>query len=460
MSNRTIALPITVADIVEEYAAKVANVDNAIADFKTALDTIKGASVVSGYYVENVVGDLYLRPDAIRLNLRKSGWKAVWSRLQIDRVASARDKRLFEQTLADPPELTLDNAKATFGDYLLRPRFHALRGLAECFIQLDPAYKSHSKVKIGVAGLPKRVILSNVGRYGSWGRDLLINILNALAAVQGKPLVDHEELRGVDAFGCSISGHKAGEFAFDGAPLKRYDGTEWTPPARGVTLRKFQNGNGHVIFDPPTLLDINRALAEFYGEVLPDVEDDGEDGELFMRRASPEVAKDLQFYPTPRAVIETVLYEIGITNPETRWAEKFEPKSGLEPSCGDGRIMDVVRERRHRIMGVEVHQGRAEAAKRKGHAVVVGNFLERPAAPHFDFVVMNPPFYGVHWKKHLAHAQRFVKPDGVLACILPASAEYDHGVAKQTGGRWHDLPVASFAESGTNIPTGYLVWRA
>lgn len=72
-------------------------------------------------------------------------------------------------------------------------------------------------------------------------------------------------------------------------------------------------------------------------------------------------------------------------------------------------------------------------------------------------VVMNPPFYGRHYVKHVLHALKFLKPGGVLVSVLPASAHYDH---KELEGRWEDLPVASFAESGTNIPTGYLIVRA
>jgi hypothetical protein len=457
MSNRTIALPVTVADIVEEYDAKIAGLGESIARFEAAQTAMRSATCIQGVYAESVFTDARFYENAIKLNLRKSGWKAVYRRLDVERLASAKDKKLFEQTLADPPALTLDNAKATFGKYLLQPRFHALRGLAEVFSGLDPAYKSHSKVKIGVAGLPKRVIIGNVGGYGSWGRDRLRDILNALAAAQGKPLVEHDELTRVDRLGGFE--HRAGEVAFDGSPIKAYrDGkdVEWTPPARGVTLKKFLNGNGHVIFDAPTLLDINRALAEFYGEVLPDAEDDAPKA----KRASTNVSADLQFYPTPRKAIETVLDEIGLAPTRDRWNDATPARAVLEPSCGDGRILDVIRERGHRGLGVEVHPARAAAAKTKGHAVIVANFLERPAEPLFDFVVLNPPFSGRHWMKHLAHAKRFVKPGGTLACILPASAEYDHGVAKEHGGEWHDLPVASFSESGTNIPTGFLVWRA
>jgi len=54
------------------------------------------------------------------------------------------------------------------------------------------------------------------------------------------------------------------------------------------------------------------------------------------------------------------------------------------------------------------------------------------------------------------HALGFLKPRGVLVSILPASAYYDH---KELKGEWRDLPVASFAEAGTNVPTGMLKMR-
>jgi hypothetical protein len=80
-------------------------------------------------------------------------------------------------------------------------------------------------------------------------------------------------------------------------------------------------------------------------------------------------------------------------------------------------------------------------------------------------VVMNPPFNGTHWRKHLDHARKFVKPAdpeqrfgrrgaGCVICILPATAYYD-GHLDDLNGQWQDLPVASFAASGTNVPTGF-----
>lgn len=435
----------TVLDLVDEYDEKNAAMDDAIASFEAAFSKLELAASVQGKFVAPVTRHRpYLSPSELRSNLLKSAWKAIYDRLQIDMIASAKDKKLFERTLEQPPELTFDNAKATFGDYLMRPRHHILRGLAEVFSDLDRAYKSHSKVKIGVKGLPKRVIISSYGGYGSYGRDKLRDIVNALAAYQGKPLMSHDELSAIEA------AHGSSEDAvLDGRTIawkSKYREGEYQTLDRGLTIRKFSNGNAHVFFAPSALLDINRALAEFYGEVLPDAEE-----EDAKHQASTAVSKDLQFYWSPADVIARAMDVAGIYS-----GREAPPHRVLEPSCGDGRILDELRARGCRPFGIEVHAGRAAEARAKGHSVLTGNFLEQPARPDFDFVVMNPPFYGRHYIKHVNHALKFLKPGGTLVSILPATAHYDH---QELQGQWTDLPVGSFSEAGTNVPTGILKIR-
>ncbi|MCF3932887.1 DUF4942 domain-containing protein [Acuticoccus sp. M5D2P5] len=442
------ALQRTVSDLIDEYDAKVASVPAAIEHFKDAYSALEMAATVQGKFVAPILRHQpHVHESDLKRNLLKSGWKSIYDRLQIDRIASAQDRRLFERTIENPPELTFENAKATFGDYLQRPRHHILRGLAEVFADLDPAYKSHSRIKIGVKGLPKRVILTSFGDYsGTYGRDKLRDIVNALAAYRGQPLMGHEEFQAISA------AHRAGEDAvLDGRTIAlndRYSKGEYQTIDRGITIRKFQNGNAHVFFDPPTLLDINRALAEFYGEVLPDVEEETE-----QPRAGTSVSKDLQFYWSPRPVVEKALDLAGVFDLR-EWQYNRPPAlSVLEPSCGDGRIMDAVRERGHRVFGIEYHAGRAAEARAKGHDVLTANFLECPPRPEYDRVVMNPPFYGRHYVKHVRHALGFLKDGGKLVSVLPATAWYDH---REFSGEWRDLPVGSFSAAGTNVPTGLL----
>lgn len=461
MNTQTrIALPTTAADLIEEHDQKAARIPEAIEAYEAASTALDSAATVRGHYVERIAPPVLLSEAQLRKNLLCSAWRAIYSHLQIDHIATAKDKQEIERSFADPAPLTLDNVKATFGDYFLRPRFHVLRGLAEVFTQLDPAYKSHSKVRLGVKGLPKRVVLTYWGDYAhGHAFDRFVDIVNGLATLRGQKPFEWSER------GAIQTAHDRGEDAIlDGRsyttqPRYSHQKAEtYETVDRGLTVRRFKNGNAHVFFDKWALLDINRALAEFYGEVLPDV-----DPQNPTKAPSTAVAKDLQFYWTPPDVVRAALDFAGIHSRDYYRGDRPQLHI-LEPSCGDGRIMDAVRERGFYCFGIEYHAGRAAEAKSKGHPVHVANFLEQhpPSDPAhlFDKVVMNPPFYGKHYAKHVRHALKFLKPKGTLVAILPATARYDHDelhdLAPDKGNcsnNWRDLPTASFAEAGTNVPT-------
>jgi Domain of unknown function (DUF4942)/Uncharacterised methyltransferase family (DUF6094) len=432
MSENEIALLRRLPDVVAEYDAKVANIQNAIAAFEKAGTDLKTAATVGGTWgrVDIKTGSVY--ESTIKDSLCSSAWLHIYSGLQIDRIATAADKKRFERGMADPAPFTLENIRATYGKYILDPRGNILRGLAEVFCDLDPAYKSHERVKIGVDGLPKRIIMTGFGEWSGWGRDKTKDILNALASCQGKAFVEYG-----DVYKFVDLAAKLGNATLEG---------------RGVSLRVFKNGNGHLFFEPDTLRDINLALAEYYGEVLADCYDDGEEPE---KRQSTAVSKDLQYYPTPKAVVERVIDNL----------YHLEGTKILEPSCGCGRFMDALRSKGAHVFGIEVDAGRAEECRAKGHKVLTANFLETVPTSDYDRVVMNPPFYRRHYAQHVKHALKFLKPDGVLTAILPITARYDHGALDDVlpkgrwGEPWSDLPVGSFRESGTNINTTVLTIR-
>lgn len=446
--DQALRLPMTIADLVAEYDEKDAQIETVADAYNQAHVMLETSCTVQGTFADTVGSHSKPHIATLKANLLKSAWRATYNRLQIAEIASAKDKKLFDQALADPPAFTLDNAKSTFGDYFIRPRFHVLRGMAEAFTALDDSYKSHSKVKIGVKGLPKRVILSGFDGYHSWSLDRFTDIVNALAIYQGKPQISWDEIRAMRAE------HASGNDAiFDGrtsAIEPRYGKTESIKMLdRGLTVRKFQNGNAHIFFEKWALFDINKALSEFYGEVLPDAEEKGA-----KPSQSTAVAKDLQFYASPPAVIAAAMERAEIyTRANYRFGAELPEYRVLEPSCGDGRILDELRARGCSVYGIEFDAKRASEARAKGHAVLTANFLDCEPTGDFDKVVMNPPFYGRHYVKHVNHALKFLKPGGVLVAVLPATAHYDH---KELEGHWQDLPIASFAESGTNVPTGIL----
>lgn len=417
------------SEIVDEYEAKREAIPAALATFKQQTTGLETACNIGGAYGGTIwSGDRYSsapnpHESHLRATLLKSAWRHVMTGLNINDIATAKDRSQIETSMTNPPEFTLDNIRATFGKYLVDPRSHILRGVAEAFCDLDPAYKSHSKVKIGVEGLPKRIILSNaLPEYGGGYREKqLEDVLNAMAALHSEPRLEYSE---IDAL------KKA---------AKRGD----DPAVFGVTLRGFQNGNCHLIFDKSAQRTINLALAEYYGDVLPDTPDEPQ-----KKQPGTDLAKDLQFYPTPAAAAQALVDRLHLKGGEAI----------LEPSCGTGAIMDALQahERGYslRVTGIECHAGRADEARARGHHVQTANFLRVAPQPIFDFVVMNPPFYGKHYQKHVTHARKFLKPDGVLYAILPVTAFTDHGFTGKDWEAWRDLPVGSFSESGTNINTG------
>lgn len=445
MSSTQLAKAANINDIIQEYNEKRENVKLLLENFHNACSDFNMGATIRGTYAETVLQTSTPSDCKVEKNLLMSAWRHVYSICNVDMIASANDKKKFEHLFQNPPEFTKDNALSIFGDFLQDPRHHILKGLAEVFTELDPAYKSHSKVKIGVSGLPKKIIISGFAQFGNtYAKERLMNVINSLAMYQNIERIDYNEMSmiehiairlGQDAIldsdwylRCKKSKESSNkELSLDSKVFESYD--------RGITIRAFKNGNCHVIFDKKALNDINKALAEYYGEVLPDAEE-----ENVKPSASTAVSKDLQYYPTPQEVINKMI----------SWINIKEDSKVLEPSCGDGRILDALKEINCTATGIEYHPQRANEARNKGHSVICANFLEEPPQAIYDIVIMNPPFYGKHYVKHVNHALKFLKDGGQLISVLPASARYDHHILK---GRWSDLPVGSFSSSGTNIPT-------
>lgn len=414
-----IALRRKIIDFVREYDEKKAQISEALKAFEDAGVALKKAATICGTYGNTHIDTGNVHKTTLYESLNISAWEHSYNFLNIDYAASAKDKKKYQQAIANPPEFTFDNVAATFGCYVLNRRDNILRGLAEVFSDLDPAFKSHEKMKIGVKGLPKRVIVGGVHSYWGGGKEKLRDIINAIALYEEKPLVTHDEM---DAL-----------FENEDALLK----------SRGIRLKRYRNDNGHLYFEPQTLKSVNKALAEYYGNVLADC---CEEHRPNAPKQSTNVAKDLQYYPTPQEIVDRVLSDILIR----------EGQNILEPSCGCGRFLDALREKNVHTLGVEVDLGRVRQCQKKGHRILQGNFLEIDPFQDFDHVIMNPPFYGKHYAKHVKHALKFLRKGGTLTAILPITARYDHGLVD---GSWVDLPVGSFRESGTNINTCILTIR-
>lgn len=446
--NTEVAHSIRISDLLAEYESKKAAMADTLADWEASQKRVEAATSINGAYGGSLwsSGHRFLNVKTMQKVLLISAWRRVYQGLNIEAISTTKERDAFERSMQDPPEFTAENIKASFGEHVLNPRQVILRGLAEVFCQLDKAYRSHSNVKIGVQGLPKRVIVEGCGETYSYGFNRLRDVLNALAAYRGIQSPVYSTLNDLhrDAKRDGVA-----EWIVPG------DEAEGIPPKpQGVKVKAFKNGNVHVMFDKVACLDINRALAEFYGDALPDAVD-----ETPTKKHSTAVAKDLAFYRTPAAVVDQILSKV--------YVRKGVFKA-LEPSCGDGALLGPLSEflgSEASLAGVEVDRGRVNECREAGHAVYWGNFLEMCLEPEYDLIVMNPPFYGKHWMKHVEKAWSLLKPGGQLLSILPATARYDghleslrlpEAAWSYFSRSWTDLPPGSFLESGTGVPTGIL----
>lgn len=436
--------------LIEEYNRKIADIPVVIESFRNALQALKYASTTQGTYGELRISSEFPNEHEMTLSLRRSAWRTVYEKFNFKNLMTTEERKRFENSInREPPDFTLDALRGTFGDKIRNPRMAILKGLAEAFCSLDQSYKSHSKVKIGVKGLPKKVIFQQWGISDYDVINRIADTLNALRLVQNRGPVHSNDIRWNIRASEEEKNDRSGFLSNPDLDPKVRANTEKV--IEGVSFKKFQKGTIHVIFDADTLKDINYALAEYYGDVLPDTED--EKGSQY-RSKSTEVAIDLQFYRTPKDAARRLVNQICVTK-DTKI---------LEPSCGDGALIsELLRAGANvqNIDGYEFDTGRVSKCITKGFRVCRANFLEVPPEERYDIVVMNPPFYGKHYLKHIEHAIKFLKPGGTLVSILPGSAWYDHGMLPESRACdvWRDLPVGSFAESGTNVPTGIWTFR-
>jgi len=389
---------------------------------------------------------------------RKSLDAATWSYLidhcGFDRLMDLTARRAFEASLlGDVPEIEENTVRATLVALMGDAGTIFRRGLAIAFSKLDRRFRSHDGFKLG-----SRVILDRVfDEYGHWNygsdmRHILSDIERVFAVIDGASPNFAGLVHRVDRARASSGTWGRRQFECE---------------SRYFRIRGFKNGNAHLWFARDDLVErANKLLAAFYGEVIGDAMAKDATAEE-LKRGTTEVARDLQFYPTPEEVVRLLVRDLPV------------PRGGrvLEPSAGNGNIAKALAGRDLTIDCIEVHAGRARATEALGLETVsvrCANFLRVPAEPIYDAVVMNPPFSGTHWMDHVRHAFDCLKPGGVLRAVLPATAELstsrrheafrlwldsETDAPRSYRGRWEDLPEESFAEAGTRINTVILSIR-
>lgn len=146
----------------------------------------------------------------------------------------------------EAPPLTADNIGATFQTLHGARGDMVERGVLALFRGLSWDYKTNQPFRFG-----KRLVVGYVRSSYNTGRHKLDDLVRAFCVFDGKPEPDHRQ-----SIGARVQ-HSWGEPT--GEAENEY-----------IHVRWFKNGNGHVTFKRPDLVDkLNAVLAKHYPGALP-----------------------------------------------------------------------------------------------------------------------------------------------------------------------------------------------
>jgi predicted RNA methylase len=165
-----------------------------------------------------------------------------------------------------------------------------------------------------------------------------------------------------------------------------------------------------------------------------------------------DVPKDeFNFFPSPPVVVVRLM----------ALADVRHGMRVLEPSAGQGAIAYACADAGATVDCYELMDANfvALAGDARIGAVRHMDFLAETPETRYDRVVMNPPFAKQADIKHVIHALRFLKPDGLLVSVMSASVVFRDNkltqefrdLIREHGGDMETLPDGAFKASGTMV---------
>jgi len=171
-----------------------------------------------------------------------------------------------------------------------------------------------------------------------------------------------------------------------------------------------------------------------------------------------DIYKELQFFETPKAVVELMLDYANIV-PTSRV---------LEPSAGKGAIAKELRKIGCKVDVCEIHPPFAEILFTDGFSSAwQGDFLDYNLHYQYSHIVANPPFSKQQDIDHASRMLELLAPGGTIVCIMSAGVEFRKnrktldfiGKLDEMASNYEfvNLPEKSFKDSGTLVNTIMLV---
>ncbi|EML1601303.1 DUF4942 domain-containing protein [Burkholderia contaminans] len=222
-----------------------------------------GFGAVSGY-----ISDRYSHGGArfghadfveqMRKHVDASGWKHLMNESGIRTLMDAEARKQWDSSVYElkTPELTLANVTSTFT--VLRDGREELfeRGVIACFRGLSWDYKTNQPFKFGKRIVMRCLYQAQVGPYtqsvNHHAADKLDDLVRVFSVLDGKPEPDHRNGMYMHLSNATCK-----------RPVERFIDLEY------FEIRWFKNGNGHLTFKRPELVEkINRIIAKCYPHAL------------------------------------------------------------------------------------------------------------------------------------------------------------------------------------------------
>lgn len=187
---------------------------------------------------------------------------ALWGKLMHDSglltFMDAKAKAEFSSQVADckTPPLTRENIEASFKTLYDSRDDIFDRGVINCFKRLSWDYKTNNPVKFGKR-IIKRYLVDRWGYSGTNARNELQDLQRVFCLVDGKPEEDHRN--DLDSrLSASINLRRKVTDVSNGVHVDAY-----------MEIRWFKNGNGHITFLRPDLVDkLNSIIAKHFPGAL------------------------------------------------------------------------------------------------------------------------------------------------------------------------------------------------
>ena len=167
-----------------------------------------------------------------------------------------------------------------------------------------------------------------------------------------------------------------------------------------------------------------------------------------------EVPKDeFNYFPSPPNVVARLM----------ELAQIAPGMAVLEPSAGRGAIAYACADAGAKVDCYDLMADNFYALAGDIRLGTVRNmdFLSQAPEASYHRVVMNPPFAKQQDIKHVLHALKFLKPEGLLVSVMASSVTFRDNkltqdfrdLIRERGGDIEALPEAAFKASGTMVRT-------